>query len=79
MKAIAGVGLGIWYFFVEDGAIVVGTIIALLLIGGLAAWRPSVRVEYILGPLLFVLIAGLLSANLVPLAHRAGSRSRRNP
>ena len=76
MSMIAGFARGVWYFFVEDGAIVVGTIIALLLVGGLAALRPSGSVEAYLGPLLFLLISALLATNLLHVARQLRRRSR---
>jgi hypothetical protein len=77
MSIVTGFLRGIWYFFVEDGAIVVGTVVALILIGGLAILRPFGNASEIVGPLLFLLIAALLLINLLWVARQARSRSGR--
>ncbi len=69
MSAIEGIAKSAYYFFVEDGSVAVGALIALIVVGLLAHALPSTAM--IAGPLLFVLIAALLVANLLRVAQNA--------
>jgi hypothetical protein len=69
MNAIASVARSAYYFFVEDGSVAIGALIALVLVGVLAHAAPSTAT--VVGPLLFVLIAALLVANLLRVAQNA--------
>jgi hypothetical protein len=71
---LAGFARGAYYFFVEDGSIVIGAIVALVLVGVLAIWKPFGSAALFAGPLLFLLIAALLVANLLHVAHQARGR-----
>lgn len=68
MSVVAAFGRSAYYFFVEDGSIVIGAVIALVAIGILAIWQPFAKAREMAGPLLFLLIAGLLVANLLRVA-----------
>ena len=69
MKLLAAIWENVYDLFVEDGSIAIGTVVALLVVG-LWGWvmipRPSLL--ELGGPLLFVLLMGLLIGNL----YRAG-------
>ncbi|HTE85077.1 MAG TPA: hypothetical protein VK821_10105 [Dehalococcoidia bacterium] len=71
MSLLAGFARAAYYFFVEDGSIVIGAVMALVLVGILAIWRPFGTAEQVAGPFLFVLIAGLVIANLLQVARQA--------
>jgi hypothetical protein len=74
VSRLAAVARAAYYFFVEDGSIVIGAIIALVIIGILAVGRPFGSAERIAGPLLFLFIAALLIANLLRVAYQARPR-----
>ena len=71
MSAVSGFAKGVYYFFVEDGSIVVGAIVALIIVAFLAIVKPFGNADAIAGPLLFVLLAALLVANLLRVAQNA--------
>ena len=71
MSWLAGFARGAYSFFAEDGSIVIGAIVALVLVGALAIWRPFGSAGLFAGPLLFLLIAALLIANLLHVSHLA--------
>jgi len=71
MSFITGLPGAIYGFFTEDGSVVVGAVIALALVGILAKARPFGGAQDMAGPLLFVLIAALLIANLWRAAERS--------
>lgn len=73
---IAGLPRAVYDFFVEDGSVVVGAVIALIAAGVLALVRPFAGAENLVGPLLFVLIAALLIVNLWRVAQQSGPKSR---
>jgi hypothetical protein len=77
VKVVTGFLLGVADFFAEDGSIVVGAVIALVIVGGLAIWKPIGATGAFAGPLLFVLIAALLVANLLRVAHQSRPSPRR--
>lgn len=77
MNFIAGLPRAIYDFFTEDGSVVVGAIIALVIVAILALGKPFGGAENIAGPLLFVLIAALLIASLWRVAQQSRSRSQR--
>jgi len=71
MSVIAAGLRAVYGFFTEDGSVVVGAVVALLLVGILAKARPFGSAPDLAGPLLFVLIAALLIANLWRAAERS--------
>jgi hypothetical protein len=71
MSVLAGFAKGVYYFFVEDGSIVVGALIALALVAFLAIAKPFGNAAAVAGPLLFVLLAALLVTNLLRVAQNA--------
>lgn len=73
MNVITGLPRAIYYFFTEDGSVVVGAIVALVVVAILALARPFPAAADIAGPLLFVLIAVLLIVNLWRVAHQSRS------
>jgi hypothetical protein len=73
MTLLAGLARSVYYFFTEDGSVVVGAVVALIIVGVLARVRPVGGALDVAGPLLFVLIAALLIANL----WRTAEQSRR--
>jgi hypothetical protein len=72
VSALAAVGRATYYFFVDDGSIVVGALIALVIVGALAIRQPFPKAELVAGPLLFVFISGLLTASLLHAARQSG-------
>jgi hypothetical protein len=68
---ITGLPRAIYEFFTEDGSVVVGAIVALVVVGTLARVHPFGSAQDLAGPLLFVLIAALLIANLWRVAERS--------
>jgi len=77
MSSLTGFARAAYSFFVEDGSIVVGAIIALVLVGLLALAKPFGSADQFAGPLLFLLIAILLAGNLLHVARQV--RLRRSP
>jgi hypothetical protein len=71
MTSLAELGKAVYYFFTEDGSVVVGAMIALILVGIVVRLKPLANTLDIAGPLLFVLIAALLIANLWRTAERS--------
>jgi hypothetical protein len=72
VNALAAIGRAIYYFFVDDGAIVVGALIALVIVAGLAIRQPFPNAQLVAGPLLFVFISALLTASLLHAARQSG-------
>jgi hypothetical protein len=73
MRFLAAVWENVYGLLVDDGSIALGTLVALPLAGGwtwVAAPRPDL--EQLGGPLLFVLLMGLLVVNL----HRTARAAR---
>ena len=76
MKLLAAIWENVYDLLVEDGSIAIGTIASLILTG---VWVISTRqhpgLAEVGGPLLFVLLMGLLLANLYK-AGRSAARKR---
>lgn len=73
LAIVRSLPLAVWDFFAEDGSIVAGAAVALVLTAGLAIARPFAHAAVLAGPLLFLLIAALLAGNV----WRVVLRSRR--
>lgn len=74
MSALSGIGRSAYYFFVEDGSIAIGTLIALVVVGYIGRAKPFGGADAIVGPLLFVIVAALLISNLLRLGQQARAR-----
>jgi hypothetical protein len=75
MSVLRSFARSAYYFFVEDGSIVIGAIVTLVLVGVLAVWQPFPGADRLAGPLLFLLISGLLIASLLRVVHQSRSRA----
>ena len=76
MKLLVAIWENVFDLLVEDGSIAIGTIVALVLTAGwVIVTRQSPGLAEIGGPLLFVLLMGLLVGNLYK-AGRAAARKR---
>ena len=71
MSVVAGAARSVYYFFTEDGSVVVGAIVALIIVAAVSQARPLPNALDVAGPLLFILIAALLIANLWRTAERS--------
>jgi hypothetical protein len=72
VSTLAAIGRATYYFFVDDGSIVIGALIALFVVGALAIRQPFPNAEVVAGPLLFVFVSALLVASLLHAAHQSG-------
>jgi hypothetical protein len=71
MNGITGFAKGIYYFFVEDGSVAIGALVALLVVAILTHLKAFSNAASVAGPLLFVMISALLVANLLRVAQHA--------
>jgi hypothetical protein len=72
MNALTALGRSVYYFFVDDGAVVIGALIALVIVATLAIRQPFPNAGLVAGPLLFVTISALLTASLLHAAWQSG-------
>jgi hypothetical protein len=76
MKLLGAIYENVYDLLIEDGSIAIGTIVSLVLVAvWVIATRQSPSVAAVGGPLLFVLLMGLLLVNLYK-AGRAAARKR---
>ena len=71
MSLIRRLAHDVYDFFTEDGSVVVGAVIAVVIVAVLSLRPPFASARDVAGPVLFVLIAALLIANLWRVAERS--------